>query len=57
MSKYGHERLFLNENGENEEFSLHFDSTGSRRVCFKELPEKKAFFIARIGPHLTIQTG
>lgn len=40
MSKYGHEKLFLNENGE---FFLYFDSTGSRRVYFKELPEKKYF--------------
>ncbi|MGI2227745.1 hypothetical protein [Shewanella frigidimarina] len=53
MQQYGEQRIFKNETGENEIFSIHFDISDSERAYIKGISHNKSIFVAYIGPHLS----
>lgn len=55
MTKYGRQRNFVNEIGEREQYTLHFDIWDDWRGYIKQIPEKK-IFIGNIVTHLSTST-
>ncbi|EOX3333845.1 hypothetical protein ACPFTV_000743 [Vibrio cholerae] len=52
MAKYGNQRIFENENGQNEIIQLHFNISEDFRGNIKPTNNKK-IYIAYLGPHLS----
>ncbi|CAK1803518.1 conserved hypothetical protein [Vibrio crassostreae] len=53
LQQFGEQRVFLNEDGDTEQFSLHFDISEGERAYIKGITEDKNIFISKICNHLS----